>query len=361
MMRNSLLTFFVCLVFSNSLFAQVDTSNFIHEKDLSQHFYYYDLLDNTVLPLVTDTKDKNVLYLFLSSSEVKGKKITFTPQGLQHIYCDGRFLLDVDKETVLNLNELKLNKKQTHTLAFYSSSGVIFEGGVWLVDDSKNALVKTKTVQNQGVLRFQEQNMTSIYVVLILVFVVLGYMRYTQSPYLSAYFDVSKFTYRTGVEDFIYMNPFTKQSILLLFLVALLYAVGLVNRDVFFGTYSRFEGGNLLITGTIILAVVFLKYAYLYLINLLFGGNKIYKVHFFEFARFFALFGLAFLFLSLKGNFFLSGILVVVYLIWLLWLLFELVKKSRYRNVYLFSYLCISELFPVLLLVKIIGVGAMSM
>ena len=170
-----------------------------------------------------------------------------------------------------------------------------------------------------------------------------------------AYFDFTKFVSRLGIEDFIFLNPFTGHSVLLMFLVSLFYAVALANINVSFSWFEGFNVFDILTLGFFVLLVVLFKYVFLLVLNSLFGDNKLLKVHFFEFVRFFSLFGFLFLVFSIRDNSILSTILFFIYSIWLLWLLLELVRKSNYRKMYLISYLCISEVFPIFILMKQMG------
>ena len=175
-------------------------------------------------------------------------------------------------------------------------------------------------------------------------------MRYIQSPYIYAYFDVSKFVSRLGVEDFIVLNPFSKHSLIILFLTSLFYAVGLSNLGFFFGGQI-----SVVLIGGVVFIGVLLKYIFLFVINVLYGDNKLFKVHFFEFARFFTLFSVLFLFSSINQNNIFIVALCAIYILWFFWLLIVVVRRSKYRKMYLISYLCISELFPVFILLKQMG------
>lgn len=331
--------------------AQVKTSEFLLEKDLTEYLYYYDLLDHTMLPFVEED-NKQILYLTVRSEERLNKSLKFQASKGLFLFVDGRFVESYDevRQVVLPISKISSYESGVAVFSFYNKGGVAFEDGVWLVEASSDRGLKKDHVFNIGIDRFQLESKTMNYVVLILVCVALAYMRYIQSPYIEAYFDVTKFVSRLGVEDFIILNPFSRHSIILLFLTSLFYAVGLTNLGYFLGTQF-----DVVFLGVIVFFVVLLKYVFLFLVNVLYGDNKLFKIHFFEFVRFFTLFSFLFLAASINQNQLFILFLCVLYGVWFLWLLVIVVKKSKYRKMYLISYLCISEIFPIFILLKQMG------
>jgi hypothetical protein len=356
-MRDIMLLFVLLFSFFSSSYGKEKTNRFIYEKNLSQHFYYFDLLDHTMLPYVNSERTKKVLYVSLDHEELENKKIVFIPVDDMSLYMNGHLIneFSAGSNVVIDFDSLGRQVNKEHEFAFYSEKGAQFLGSGWVVSESQDRFGKKALIYNDGIYRLMIENKSSIYLVLLIALVVLASMRYVQSPYIMAYFDVTKYGTRLGVEDFIYLNPFTGQSIVLMFLVSLVYAVSLVNVNVNYGWFETINVFKLLLFGVGILLGIFLKYAFLFLVNLLFGDIKVYKIHFFEFIRFFSLFSVLFFVFSIQTNVLFSIGLALVYLVWNLWLLFELVQKSKYRKMYLISYLCISEIFPVFVLVKQMG------
>jgi len=350
---------FVILFFGigYSLSCKGKSSEFIYERDLSKHLFYYDLLDRTMLPYVNLEVPENVLYGLLKSDFEKKGFLIFQTENKASLFLDGYLLGEflADTKVIVDLDALHLEEGIDHLFSFYSREGVSFLDGVWVVTKLKNQFQKGDSADNVGIYRFREKKVTHLYVFLVLSLVVLAYMRFIQSPYISAYFDVTKFASRLGIEDFIFINPFTWHSVVIMFLVSGFYAVGLANIDFYFGLFNSYNIVNIFFLSALIVIVLLFKYVFLLVLSSLFGDSKVSKIHFFEFIRFFSLFGFFFLAYSIHANTLLGNILLGVYLIWLVWVLFELVRKSRYRKMYLISYLCISEVFPIFILLKQMG------
>ena len=355
-MRKSV--FFILFHFSIlSVFSSEGESRLIYEKDLSQHLFYYDLLDHSLLPYVDSDNIEKTLYAPIIGLQNREAFLVFHTMNELILFLDGYLVkkYDANSKVSLDLCSVIFEDKKEHLFSFYSSSGVRFESGLWIVTKSEERFRQSAIEHNGGVVRLKELKKTHIYVMLVIVSVVLAYMRFIQSPYISAYFDITKFNSRVGVEEFIYMNPFTRHSLLILFLVSVFYAVGLANLNLFLGVFTEYAVFNILLFSLVISVFALLKVVFLFLLNALFGKKKFYKVHFFEFVRFFCLFGLGFLFYSEYPTVIVRNLLLVIYVVWVLWLLFEVVRKSNYRKMYLISYLCISEIFPIFILMKQMG------
>ena len=263
--RRILVSFFVLLLAIVGVAGE--EPNYILEKDLTQHFYYYDLLDHSLLPEIKENDKQNIRCVVLFEEEMLQKKLKFRfPENLR-VFVDGRLVSSYlgGEDVLLSLDDLRLDEKEKHIFLFYTERSLDNQRlQLWLIDDSNNALVKTKQDFNQGVMRFLGKDNTGLFVVLLMTLAILAYLRFIHSPYLLSYFDVTKYFSRVGIEDFIILNPFTRHSLLLMFLMSLFYAIALVNYDMRMVSVFGFGSVlNIVFTGVIVFALVLLKYMYL--------------------------------------------------------------------------------------------------
>lgn len=346
------------LLLSLAGYSKGEVSKYIYEKDLSQYFYYYDLLDHTLLPELAEGDMQHVRSLLLSEQEISGKQIKFQFPERIHFFLNGRLVGEYtpNEEVLLDARDLMLKKDIVHVFSFYSKKGWSVDQSVWLVDESRDVVHKNKVEYNVGKRRRLENNYTGIYVVLLLALIIMAYLRFIHSSYLMSYFDITRYVLRAGTEDFIILNPFTRHSVLIIFLMSLFYTIAFINYDVVLVSFFKGVGVvDIFSTGLLVMLMVLIKYLYLVLINFIFGGKKVNKVHYFEFVRFFCLFGFVFLVFSIRNLPSLNYLLLGLYFIWLVWLLIVMLRKSNYRKMYLISYLCISEIVPIFILMKQLG------
>ena len=106
---------FLFILITTRLFSQDLSTNFVQEKDLTQYFYYYDLLDHTMLPYV-ETDEKKILYLTLKKEECVNKSITFESFKGLRFFVNGSFVEEYEAA-----NEVVLLIAATD----FNSSGVL--------------------------------------------------------------------------------------------------------------------------------------------------------------------------------------------------------------------------------------------
>jgi hypothetical protein len=122
---------------------------------------------------------------------------------------------------------------------------------------------------------------------------------------------------------------------------------------------------NFGVVGLLIFFLLIFKYLGTYILGTLFRLDKVVNVHFFEFIHYSKVFYtllvpvLVFIFTSYPSVINQAGNLCIVFIIGfaimrILLISFKLNKLAPHRNLYLFSYLCVTELVPLLTGIKIL-------
>lgn len=328
---------------------------FIEEENLSLSAFYYDSFDEALLPVVDVSELYPVTYFILDRDSYHNKKLLFTAEKDLTFFLNGKLLQRYDDSCLVEVVLADFfDQSDRQLLAFYNESGVDVSS-FRVVSDLKNLFANKSFSEDYVLLPLFVKNRSNAFVFSICLLLVFAYLRFVKAQYLYAYFDLSKMLSRQGVEEYIYMNPFTGQSILLMLVCSLTFALGIVEQNLIFKTLmvERYVMKVILI-GVAIFLSIFLKQFFLFVLNVIYGDLKVVRVHFFEYIRMFALMSLSFCVLSFTSSSALLWGVVVLLSFWLIWLAVILTQKSRYRKMYLFSYLCGSEIFPILVLLKLL-------
>ena len=339
------------LFFSSFL---VSGEEFIVERDYSHALTYFDNSEQTFLPTESSDRKHGLLYLFLNADDVGGRKLRFVVQESWILFLNDKLIQEYPKNKIvcLDLDSLLGNSEERCDLAFYFNNKASAFEGPWLIKSIEQQKFFKESVK-VGVGNFYLRGDYSIYYFLLLAAcLLLAYFKFVKSPYLAAYYDLTSYFSRFSVDDYVIINAFTSQALILWGISSLLITLGFG-----FSNISVFEIQNLLgaCTGVgLVFGLFFLKYFYLAVLNVLYGGSGQVKAHFFESIRFMSISGLIIGFLILVGPD--NYKLTLLFLLPLLFcvLLVALIRSLEYKRMYLISYLCISEILPFVFLLKLI-------
>ena len=349
------LTFLISSFFGTS-YAQ-DKTSYIEEEQLKLRAYYYDAFDDALLPVMNPDDNYETTYLILDGDKVLKKKVRFQRADGLSLFINGQLYQEYTDSGVVELDLSSLfNSQKRQILVFHKKGGYSLNNAV-LLGELNNSNYGRIVIDGYGLLDREIPRRSQVYVLLILVFGVFAYFRFIHSQYLYAYFDLTKMFSRQGVEEYILLHPFTGQSLVLMFACSLLYALGAIEGEfIKINVVDSAPLLNVLLLGVLLFFLFFVKQLYLYFLNYVFGQKKLVKNHFFEYARFYNLFSVLFFVVSFSAIFLVKWVFWFVLCFWLIWLIIILIRRSNLRKMYLISYLCASEIFPLVLVFKIGGV-----
>lgn len=200
----------------------------------------------------------------------------------------------------------------------------------------------------------------------IIVMALLAGLKKQRLTFIQAYFDVRKLLTLTRLDDHIIFNAFSPKSLFIALIAVLALTFTLVINEVHIAVIDRFIPGDasgFIVFGiyiTILYPVFIVKFFFLKLLSGIMNLKDAYRLHFFEFVRFWLLISVFYMFLTIffstifnAGNGgFLAALTVFVVFAWLVRLTVMLRRQVKFKNVYFFSYLCASEILPLIVLFK---------
>jgi hypothetical protein len=208
----------------------------------------------------------------------------------------------------------------------------------------------------------------NIFMILFLIIIFLfGLMRNKYPKKFSEFYNFSRLFPDSSPQDNI-LEIYSIPSILFIlinaFSCSLLFGIVAGERYTFLGlTYS--SAGGILIVAGITVMVYFIKYIYLKVLGSIFNLKQVINIQFFELIKVSLKLNLVCIPLALIFFYSRSGILEMAYkyfvytlilcgLIVVLRISFLIFKYSNFRNIYLFSYLCTTEILPLIIIIKVI-------
>jgi len=355
MNRAIVFVFILFSVLGQSVYAQDQT--YIEEQSLQLRGFYYDSFDDALLPIRNVSDVYPTTYFVFDRENNWCKKLVFNSVPGLSVFVNGRLLTKYEESKPVELLFSDVfNDSEEQLIVFFKEDGYN-TFSVKLVTDLKNLFQNKEASDKYLLLPLELEQKSEVFVFLAVIFAVFAYLRFTNAQYLYAYFDLTKMFSRQGIEEYIYLNPFSGQSIIIMLSCSMLFAIGMVEIQAvnlgFFNENYLLKG---LFIGGVLFALMFGKQLYLLFLNVVFGDVKLLKYHYFEYARLYAVSSVLFCLTVFGAQSLLSYAMYAVAVFWMVRLILVLIQRSSYRKMYLISYLCASEIFPLLITFKLTGI-----
>ncbi|MTI33320.1 DUF4271 domain-containing protein [Xanthovirga aplysinae] len=378
-----LVLFFCILGVSLRGYSQQDeVSDYKLAKDFTPEWLIYENQSQTYVPYVLNTPFHNTSASFtLSTEKFSGSTLFYEVQGGSTLFIDRKIVAFFPKDTIrlFNLDSLvEVFQKQDLFVTLYNPEFIPRENRIGiLADEVAFSEISNDRVHTTLEIRSSESKnnfmiSSFLLIALLLTIVINKYSRTSRG-----FFSLNHFFWTKGGRDALGMNRATPNfSFGLVLLYALLQAyVWLITAPFLENLHLAFARmGELNFSGysllwlkisAVIIAFLLLKYVLIALVSSLFGVSDLRNVHFFDFLKI-GLIGyliLAILLLIFFTNraFFspvYSIILPILFLTVLFFrvliLLIKLISVQKLSGVQLFSYLCGTEILPLIVGLKIL-------
>jgi len=358
------------LVFSLSTLKAIGQNEFVIKKDLQpdwlmsteRGYHNFDPLEETV----------KTIYFSINPSTYRGDYLLLNCPNEFSIFLNGSLLLDQVKQVVFPIDSLrKLTSENLLFIAIHLNQKIEPENPSTTLC-SKVTL--TTRVETPLTLRTDTSFRDFVVsVVLALLIFLVGVVRL--NPKLSSdYFSINKiFSLRESEEDQFYYR-ITSTNILFYLFTSMLFSLFFLIVGYFLEQGSEFnvQGASgyweyMLLwskVSLIVLSLLFIKIIVTFVIALLFGSREVAGFHFLNFIRL-SLVSVGLLTLVLVFYFLLHGQRVGIYnflymtfgwilMGWIILFFLKLVNRVRHSVFHLFSYICATEIIPVLVIVKVL-------
>lgn len=355
------------------LFASVDArcqEEFVIKKDLQSDWLIY--AEKGYYNFETLEESTHTIYFTINPFTYRGDYLLINSPHEFSIFLKGALLQDQVKRVVLPIDSLK--ELASETLIFISIHLNRKIGPANLSTTLCSKVTLTTHVETPHTLRPDTSFRDFVVsVVMGLLIFLIGIIRL--NPKLSSdFFSVTKiFSLRENEDDQFYYR-ITSSNILFYLFTSMLFSLFFLIAGYFLEL-----GGELNMTGAreywgylltwakvslIVFGLLFIKIVVTFVIAVLFGSREVAGFHFLNFIRL-LLVSVGLLNLILVFYFLMHGQRVGVYnflynafgwilMGWIILLFFKLVNRVRRSVFHLFSYICATEIIPVLVIIKVL-------
>lgn len=344
--------------------------DFLVEKDLRLDWTFYSEDEQTILPFL-DNNDESPYAIHLSSDLDYGKG-TFLKVAIpakSSLFIDNKFILHFDEKSVrlFSIDSLRTQLgSNTLYLTLYKKGG--FEtpplSSIGFLHNNFDATMNVNPIS----LREIDARNDYLKIIILLVFTFFVIL-HTQLPseLLEFYSVSSLLTFRYTDTYLTKFRIITKtQTLVIVYQTAMLAAIMIISLHY----YNNPLGSNFimrvnplygwLIITALTLTLVFLKYILITIVSHLFGITDRINFYFMEYLRMAMIFySIVFVIISytvINHFYSLDGLLKVLILVVIIFnflrlvvIYFKFQRNISIKNIHLFSYLCSTELIPIVI------------
>lgn len=348
---------FLCLSFLFSFSAVFSNSQRQVVRDLSNDFFTVEKATQKAIPLFLNDQVKKS-YLIINVEQYKELDLSFLTKPDLCVFVDNKlFYKSTKTDTLVHLpisSISKLGEKNRLILTFYSPKDLFDHNTVkitksQMVEKRANKELVSRFINNQG----------DTIIFLLLIVGVLGLVKNKDNIIWKNYFSMPKiFSLRAQADEYVLRSVLSTESLMLISLLSLVIACTLNELDLIILKFNSFFLPTPILNFILIFALLLFKYLLLKLASAFLNISSFGTQQFYEFIR--SLIWLSFIMLMLvlifKENFtsFSKVILWGGLILWNIKILSVALTRLRFQKLYLFSYICASELIPAIVLINFI-------
>lgn len=372
-----LIIVFVCLNIIS--FAQNERRH-ITIENLKQNWLVFSEQNNQFLPYIRDIHSPVFIHFYLNLNKYKEYHLLIEIPNNTSLFIENKLVEFYKNSQTINL---RIDSLQTAYeldnifITIFSEENISETLQTYIVDfnlPKDNYISKMEVsfplrIQN----RFQDFKLISILFIVLTGIII----RLSQEMLYKEYFSMRKiFTLNPRSEILYSISFFSKSNLLFLMFYGIIIGFSISNvvawvtlqKPMIFSFSNTVEGIIFaIVISILVIFIMILKYLILKLIANIFMFRKVTSIHNYEYLRFSFIISLILFVLTLVNNFS-KGTFANDYIIQLGWLLgvlavfrsifiyFKLNKLFSFRKLHLFSYLCSTEIIPLIIFLKIFSI-----
>lgn len=370
---------FILVPFSVN-FSFADTNNtvaIIPIEELKSQLIVFDNYYNSYVPLIDyNTKKYRSVHLWLDLLKYRGNYLEFNVNAGLALFVNGKFF---KKYTYSGKERLLIKSFQSYSNGNYVFLSYYHPSSRWprsMKISVARLLYQVYSSEESKILpfiknKFNDFVIQGLLLVLLLIALAKVFFRKTFYSYYT-FLNYLRMKNETVQEDILVMNVLSKESVIYILLNSVILSYSFILMLNFFKLSFSFvnisSSDYWLWFGFATLMFVFiylLKYIGIYINALIYKFKNITNTHFFAFVSYWQKIGLIMFVFSIFfcsslsmfnmeiSSYWFNFYLVIIIVLLCINVAFHIRYILSFTNVYLFSYLCITEVLPILLLYKL--------
>lgn len=340
-------------------------------KDLNESWLVYNPSLNSYVPLTNLTQKRHTFNIQINTKNYERFLFRVKTSNASEIYINQQFFFETQtqQDTLIPIKEIRDFSGKDSVLISVYSQNIGLKPTYAAIIRKGNTEIGLSAFGYKLSPKKSELYKNLLLISLLSILVLIAILKSIDSEKLEIYFNLVRLFSNRKVDDYLYQNAFSATTLPYLISSSFIISVVLlINRYSFFPLDTLgIDNGFLKLTGVvllnalIILALYLVKYLYLRFIGVFVSVRRFSERHFFEFSRVFSIgFAIILLFSLAINSFNLSAswlniTLFLFFLLWIIRIAFVGRQELGFKNMYLFSYLCASEIIPFILILKNIG------
>ncbi|WP_233219138.1 DUF4271 domain-containing protein [Adhaeribacter arboris] len=327
----------------------------------------------------------NALYQWISIRPGQPFRVSFTARQDLCVFVDNQLIFTADSVASYELDLAKLianpDTQHRYLLCIWHPLGLLnyqtFRNAVLTPEEASNIQIDIKPVSAGLAIKPKNLPNQNVFIIfLLLIGFIYGSLRTNYTADFYSIFRLNTFLRRTALDEGFLAKPISSwSSILFVLSFSLSFALVIVaihtnvqNNVIFNRLFLVSEAditSKIFFYTFLIFIFILLKYIFLRVMGVIFGLKSLVLTQYREFLRTILFMGLFFpvimlLYLGLntvnsKAVLLVSNIAVASILVFtVLRIFYTLNKKVSLRNLHLFSYICATEVIPLIILIKLI-------
>lgn len=344
------------------------SESFITVMDLKKDLIVYDESAGLFVPYLESLHFKaNTLSFFLDSDKYADCQLELSSSEPISVFINNRLCYNFNNSGV---NLIELDKLPIDGIVMFTVYGLHDAQSLSELRVVYPTFMRTTSNKdlNKIIIKTQDPFIDTVLVLLVLILFAYSMFRLLRPKVYTWYFGISKLLSNTTTDMNIIVSSFSNVVFLLLFInsIVLSFCINLYRFNGSDNSLVSLSTSSFIYQITFISVIIFigfiLKFILLRFIGALIGIQNLSKLHYFEFNRLITLISCALLPLSLatfyNGEIFTKITLfcfIILFLLAVLRIILVVNRESSFRIIYLFSYICTTEIVPVLILAKYFG------
>jgi hypothetical protein len=342
-------------------------------KDLSDEWLVFERKFNSYVPYLGAQNYSHALSRKIDLEKYRDYNLNFVADPGLSLFINNKLYYTNSTARIsfvrFSLSSIPQNEFKTEDLiTFYNSGKNLPEKDCYIGENKINNDYIEKTSVLPGALKNKIPG-DNIFMFLFLILIFLfGLIRNKYPKKFLEFYDFSRLLPTSSPDDNFITEIYSIPSIIFILINAisfcLILGIASEGRYFLFGIPYASVVGTFIIAG-ITMAIYFIKYIYLKVLGSVFNLHQIIRIQFFELIKISLKLNLVCVPLALAFFYSRSGILEIAYkyflytlilcgLITIIRISFLIFKYSNFRNIYLFSYLCTTEILPLIIIIKVI-------
>lgn len=351
------------------IFAQTRSfSSNVVVKNLDKNWFVYDESAKVLLPILeVNVRRSQSLTQRIDLSVYPNDCLTFKTSKGMCFFINNQLYVRYDSifDEVIPFSSINNLKSKVAQFTFFHPNKRLPYNQISIIKNNNSIDNLESTIGLRELIPLERENgpfRSLLIICLVIMMMVIAYLRISKPVILEAYYDAKKLVSKAMPDNYVLFNSLNVHAVLVQLACSISLAVVLVSNSYWLYPVSEIQMSKFDLVANIVLftllfqGVFFVKFYVQWMICNLLGVSNYVRIHYYEFMRLVSLSSFVLLLVNIvswyhkwPGRPVLYYTLLVLSVLWVIRLTWISLKHLNFRKLYFFSYICSSEIIPIIL------------